>query len=98
MAEPSLLKKIQGQPESTRKIIFWFLVIVLGVLFFGLWIFLAKQRMAKLDQNKLNLDIKLPQLEDRLKNLPSFNTPKIDENQLKELENLFKEQPVQQNK
>ncbi len=93
MKMASFLEKIQKRPESERKIIFWALVVILGVLFFGGWLLALKQNLKSINQDKLRQELRVEDLEKQLKDLPKVELPKIDENQLKDLENLLEEGP-----
>ena len=92
----SFLEKIQKRPESERKIIFWVLVIIFGILFFGGWLLALKENLKGINQNKLRQELRISDLEKQLKELPKVELPKIDENQLKDLEKLLEEEPVSQ--
>jgi hypothetical protein len=84
-----ILKKIQGQSESARKVIFWVSVIILGFLFFGLWLGIVQQRVAALNRSRLYQDLNISDLESRLKNLPKTEMPKLNDQETKELEKLL---------
>jgi len=64
-----ILKKIQAQPESFRKIVFWFLFIVLSVVFFCLWLVSWRSRVANFNLEKFRQELRLPEL------LPSSFNP-----------------------
>jgi cell division protein FtsL len=92
----SFLEKIQKKPESERRIIFWALVIIFGVLFFGGWLLALKENLKSINQDKLRQELRVEDLEKQLKELPKVELPKIDETQLKDLEKLLGEEPVNQ--
>jgi len=87
------LKKIQEKPESTRKIIFWFVMVFLAILFFGLWVLSFQQKLVSLDRNKVRQEMNLSTIEEELKTISLPNFPKLDEKQLEELEKILS-QPV----
>jgi hypothetical protein len=70
--------------------IFWILVISLGIMFFGLWVLTVKQRIDNLNEGKIQQDFNLPILEEQFKDLPKLELPKIDPQELKQIEDLFK--------
>jgi len=92
MAIGDFLKKIQQRSEIERKRIFWLLVILFGIIFFGLWILTVKQQINSLNKNKIRQELNLPQLEKQFKNLPKPELPKFDEEELKQLEELLNEE------
>lgn len=86
------LKKIQQYPEAEKRMIFWGLVVLFGIVFFGLWLSMIKQQVNSLNKDKIRQDLNLPQLEEQFKNMPKLELPKIDEGELKALEDLLKEE------
>jgi len=52
-----------------------------------------KQNLKSINQDKLRQELRVEDLEKQLKDLPKVELPKIDENQLKDLENLLEEGP-----
>ena len=91
---PGLFEKIQQKPKSERKMILWILVIFFGIMFFGLWVLAIKRRIDNLNNNKVKEDFNFIQLEKQLKNLPKLELPKIDSEQLKQIEDFFKEEAI----
>lgn len=85
------LKKIREKPEGERKIIFWILVVIIGPILFGLWLALVKQRLVNLNQGRLRQELRLPELEKQINDLPKLE-PNLD--QLKQLEELFRKEAV----
>lgn len=71
--------------------IFWALVILFGIVFFGLWLLMIKRQVDSLNKDKIRQDLNLPQLEEHFKNLPKSELPKFDEEELKQLEELLNE-------
>ena len=69
----NILQKIQNLPETKRKIIFWCLIVVIGlVLLFFVFNNLQK-RLAELEAENLKEELNIPLLEEELKNLPELN-------------------------
>ena len=87
------LKKIQELPVGRKKIIFWILAGLAGVISLTFWVYMIRTRLANIDKNRLNQDLRLLEIKDQfnqLKNLPSL---KIDTSQLEEqLKNLNEEE------
>lgn len=86
-----LLKKIQQRPEAERKIVFWVLITLFGIIFFRYWLSMVKRQTDNLNRDKIKEDLNLPQFKEQLENLPKPELPKIDEEELKSLEELLNE-------
>ncbi len=89
LAMNDFLKKIQQRPEAERKMIFWILVILFGIVFFGFWLLIIKQQVDSLNKDKIRQDLNLLQMQEQFKSLPKLELPKIDEQELKTLEKLL---------
>ena len=87
-------KKLQQKSKAERKMIFWVLVIFFGIAFFGFWLLTVKRQVDSLNKDKIKQDFNLPQLEEQLKNLPKLKLPEIDQQELKQLEDLLNEETV----
>ncbi len=92
----NILKKIQNLPENKKKIIFWLVLIILGL---SLFFFLGKN-IDKKFQN-LNVDVKKFWKELNFPKLSEFqeeikNIPQPSEDSLKKMEELIKEIGEQQ--
>lgn len=86
------LKRIQNLPLIKRKIIFWAIIIILGVILAVLWIRNIQQTIKSSPKEKLFEEIKLPQLKEKLESLPKPEMPKLEiEEGLKKLEETQKE-------
>jgi len=88
------LKKVRQKSKAERKTIFWILVIFFGIAFFGFWLLIVKRQVDSLNKNKIKQDFNLLQLEEQLKNLPKLELPKIDQQELKQIEDLLKQEAV----
>lgn len=75
---------IQLKSESVRKVIFWVLIIALGIIFFAFWLILAKQKIKDLNGERLKREMNLPELENKLKNLPSLESLEVKPPEIKE--------------
>jgi len=59
----NLLDKIRKKPEKTRKIIFWIIVIIFGLILLVVWITISYKEIANFPKNEFINGL----------NLPSFN-------------------------
>jgi len=87
----SFFKKIQNLPEEKRKIILWSIVIIFSLVLFSLWFQILKQRLNQIEKEKIKEQLKIPQLEDKLKEIPKIEMPElklpeISEEELKKIE------------
>ena len=94
----NFLHKLQNLPEQKRKIILWIAVIVVGILFFTFYIKNVQQRLKSFKAEELQQGLKIPELQEELKELPKFEMPKLEipeisEEELKKLEEILKEAP-----
>ena len=87
-----ILKRIQERPEAERKAIFWVLAVILGILFLGGWLAITKERLAGVNKEKVRQDLKLPELEEEFNKLPKLEMPKFDQEQMKQIEELLRQQ------
>ena len=67
----NILKKIRDLSLSTRKIILWVLIVIIG---FGLIFFYVKNFQAKIKNFKVG-EFKLPDFQEEFKNFPEVETP-----------------------
>ena len=86
------LEKIRQKSKEERKAIFWILVIFFGIAFFGFWLLTVKQQVGSLNKDKIRQDFNLPQLEEQFRNLPKLKLPEINQEELKQIEDLLKEE------
>lgn len=89
------LEKLQGLPESQRKIILWSVVILIGIILFSFYFKNVKERLRSLRVGEIKEQLKIPQLQEELKGLPKiempkFEIPEISEEELKKLEEKLK--------
>ena len=71
------LEKIQNLSERTRKIIFWSVIIIMGIILLCFWINNFQKKLKNLETEKIKEELKIPSLEEEFKNLPEM--PKINE-------------------
>jgi len=88
------LEKIRQKSKEERKAIFWILVIFFGIAFFGFWLLTVKQQVDSFNKDKVRQDFNLPQLEEQFKNLPKLELPEINQEDLKQIEDLLKEEAI----
>ena len=83
--------EIRKQPESTRKIILWTIVIVvgLGLLFF--WMYITEKRLKDFQNGKFFENIGMPNLSQNLNNAPAPEIPAANSQDVQELEKLLQE-------
>lgn len=81
-----ILRRIQNQPEHIRKIIFWAIIIFLGLVLLFTWIQGLKTRLEEAKERRLFEELKPPKFEEELKSMPRIEIPKFEE-----IEELLKE-------
>ena len=90
-----IIRKIQNQPEKIRKIILWSIIVFLGFIFLFLWMKSLRARLEATKEGNIFEELKLPQFEEKIKNLPKTEIPTpspLSEEELKILEEeLLKE-------
>jgi Skp family chaperone for outer membrane proteins len=70
------LKRIQNLPLIKRKVIFWIIMIIFGLILFTFYIMNIKQKIKAFPMEKTLEELKLPELKEKLKELPK---PKVEE-------------------
>jgi hypothetical protein len=70
------------------------LVIFFGIAFFGFWLLIVKQQVDSFNKDKIRQDLNFPQLEEQFKNMPKLELPEINQEDLKQIEDLLKEEAV----
>lgn len=87
MSFSKYLKRIQNLPLIKRKIIFWAIITIFGLILFALYILNVKQKIKTFPIKESLEELKLPELEKGLENLPKFET----EGKLEEVKENIKE-------
>lgn len=72
------LKKVQGLPEDTRKIILWSLIIIISLGFSFLWLYGVKIRFETFQKGKFFESIGVSKLKEELKEMPKIEFPEIE--------------------
>jgi len=88
------VKKIQNLPLIKRKIIFWIVIIIFGLVLFAGYILNIKHKIENFPLQKSLEELKLPQLKEEFKKLPEFEIEKpVGEikGDAKEIERLIEE-------
>lgn len=81
------LKGIQNLPLVKRKVIFWVVIIIFGLILFAFWVWTVQQKIRTLPKEKIFQEMNLPKLEKDIKNLPKLELPKFNiEEDLKKIE------------
>jgi len=86
------VERLQNLPEEKRKIIFWLIVIIIGLGLLFWWGRITKIRIKSFEPEKFGEELRLPQFEEELEELQKLETPEISEEELKELEETIKEE------
>jgi hypothetical protein len=69
----NFLQKIQNLPEGKRKIILWFLVVVIGILLFSFYFKYIGARISNFNMGGLKEGLKIDELKKNLENMPGIN-------------------------
>ena len=93
------IKKIQNLPEEKRKVIFWLVVIIIGISLFLGWVKSLEMKIKSFRTEKIKEELKIPQLEEGLKGLQKLEMPETSQEELKKIEELLKKflTPSEQN-
>ncbi len=84
------LEKLQNLSERKRKIILWSIVIIIGISLFTFYIKNVQQRLKSLRGEEIKEQLKIIELQEKLKRLPKIEMPEISE-ELKKLKEVIKE-------
>lgn len=85
----TFLEKLQKLPVTTKKIILWTVVVIIGIIFLTLWVRNFKERLKNF-QPSLREGLKFPSLEKDRNQLLRMEIPKINEEELKKIEEELK--------
>ena len=82
----NLLKKIRQQPEGTRKIILWAIVVIVSAILIIFWAFNLKQKIITFQKEDFLKKINLSEFQEKIKGLPELeiNISEEDKNKLEE--------------
>jgi len=82
----TFLEKIRNLPETRKKIIFWSLIIIIGLGLFLLYFKNIQNNIKKLKSINFKEELKMPDFSEELKGLPKIEMPKISEEELRKIE------------
>ncbi len=71
------ITKIQNLSESTRKVILWSVMVLIGLGLFTLYIKNVQKRLEGLEIEKFKEELQLPSFEKELKDLPKIEIPNM---------------------
>ena len=90
-----LFEKIQKQPLYVKKIVFWVIIIVLGLSLLLLWLKIGQWRLENFQQEEIIEGLGIPSLEEKLGDVPESSAVEslqtLEEN-LQELQELAEEE------
>jgi Tfp pilus assembly protein PilO len=95
------VKKIQDLPLIKRKIIFWIVITIFGLILFAGYILNIKHKIENFPLQKSLEELKVPQLKEEFKKLPKFEIEKPFgemKGDVKEIEKLIEEAEKQKKK
>ena len=72
------MTRIQNLPESTRKIILWSIMIVMGLGLLAFYIKNTQQRLKNFELEQFKEELQLPSFEKELEGLEKIEIPKIE--------------------
>lgn len=81
-----IVKKLQNLPVVQKKIIFWLIIILVGIILFFFWLGLTKKRFENLDTGKFINQLNLPPVEEGINSFKKGFDELKDEEEWKELE------------
>jgi len=91
------VKKIQDLPLIKRKIIFWIVITIFGLILFAGYILNIKHKIENFPLQKSLEELKVPQLKEEFKKLPKFEIEKPF-GEMKGIEKLIEEAEKQKKK
>jgi len=82
----TFLEKIRHLPETRKKIIFWSLIIIIGLGLFLLYFKNIQNNIKKLKSVNFKEELKMPDFSEELKSLPKIEMPEISEEEIQKNE------------
>ena len=80
------LEKIRGLPEGKRKIILWFILIVIGLGLISIYFINIRQNIRNFKSLNLKEGFKIPDFGEEFKSLPKLEMPTATEEELNKLQ------------
>lgn len=71
----NFLEKIQNLPEQKRKVILWAVVVILGIGLLTFYIKNIQQKFKNIGKEELQKQLRLPELQEKLRQVPKFEIP-----------------------
>ena len=72
-----ILNKLQGLPEKRKKIILWAIMIVVAIFLLKFYVQNIQRGIKSIDGEKIKEELRIPELEQDLRELPKFEIPSI---------------------
>jgi hypothetical protein len=89
---------IKDLPKSTRKIIFWVVIILITLGLLVNFALATKERLKQARGEKVKEELGIPALQEQWEGMSQIEVPVIDEEALKELEELLRQAEEEQKK
>lgn len=90
-----LIKIVRDLPKPKRKIIFWSVIVIIGLGLFTFYIKNVQKRIKNFEIEKFKEDLNLPSLEETIKELPKIEMPEIKTPETEEkLEKMIEEEEL----
>ena len=86
------IKKLQEQPESTRKIILWLIIVIIGLGLTVWWINSSYQKIKDFQKEEVIKELNLPGFE----GLPKIEVPESFKQELDKLEQEMKKEATKE--
>jgi hypothetical protein len=92
------LRRVQNLPLIKRKIIFWSIIIILGLILCSLYVLSIKHKIKTFPAKKSLEDMKFPDFKEELDKQPKFETEGIEnlKDDVKKAEEMIKENNLQE--
>jgi len=87
---------VEDLPQSTRKIIFWIVIILISLGLLINFVLATKERLGQTKGEEIKEELGIPILQEQWEEMPKIEIPEIDEDTLKELEELLKQAEEEQ--
>jgi hypothetical protein len=87
---------IKDLPKSTRKIIFWVVIILITLGLLINFALATKERLRQTGSDKIKEELGIPVLQEQWEGMSQIETPTIDEETIKELEELLRQAEEEQ--
>jgi len=82
----NLLEKLQSLPEKKRKIILLIVVVLVGILLSIFYVKNIQEKLKTLSGEEIRKQLKIPEFQERLLEMPKIEMPKIEVPEISEEE------------